>query len=159
MLIVISLFVTFMHSFALYCHHNAASVMPSSKRAHSCGTSVSHATSDLTMTEFTGPKNLDRDLRYDNFLLKNYKFFWSGTDWKFLVHGVRWLLNFKIFKRILSDNTLLPRSSTADLLMTLSDLFSTTKMNRSESFGIIPNIYENSLLRKVVIMVSFRGML
>ena len=29
-----------------------------------------------------------------------------------------------------------------DLLMTLLDLFSMTKMNRSESFGIIPNIYE-----------------
>ena len=36
----------------------------------------------------------------------------------------------------------------ADPLMTLSDLFSMTKMNRSESFGIIPNIYEKFVITK-----------
>ena len=50
-----------------------------------------------------------------------------------------------------------PEKSLADPL--IMEDFRTIFAGRNESFGIFPNIYKESLLRKMVIMVSVRGML
>ena len=52
---------------------------------------------------------------------------------------------------------LFPEKSLADPL--IMEDFRTIFAGRNESFGIFPNIYKESLLRKMVIMVSVRGML
>ena len=84
------------------------------------------------------------------FIRSRSTFLWSGTDWKFLVHGVRAIpmneWEFFIWRSIIFGSYC--KRSPTNPLMTLSDLFSMTKMNRSESFGIIPNIYEKFVITK-----------